>query len=308
MKILIATDGSSGAEAAVKYVRRMPLPAPVEATIVSVCRTLPKPLAERISKHREANSLLRAFRDRQLEQGRTRAERALRMLEGLGWSVQTRLREGHTSERLLQSALECDSDIMVVGARGLNKAPEFNLGAIPKRLLRLAPCPVLVVRESAGREPRGAKRPFEILLAFDGSAHARKAVRMVRQLPLGADDCVRVLRVVPGRAIRGLDEASERVLEALSHEEAKEAEEELARVANAVKDGSPNVRTEVRRGNPFHEILKEIETAPSDLLVTGHMGDDGLETFQIGSLANRLAHFAPCSVLVVRPIPGRTPV
>jgi nucleotide-binding universal stress UspA family protein len=302
MRLLIATDGSRGAENAIRFVWRTPLSAPVEATVVTVCPELPRPLRERLEKHREADHLLRDFENRQFEQARRRTVRAEQLLAKTGWRIASRVREGHPSERLLHSAREGGSELLVVGVRGHNRHGGFLLGSVPKRLLRLAPCPVLIVKPDAGRAlgaTPGAS--FDILLAFDGSEHARRAVQFVKRLPVTGTGRVRVLRIIPTPAKRFEDPKFEEIMGTVAAEETVEAKAEANGVRESLEGAGHRVAIEVRPGNPFKEIMAEVERDKPDLLVTGHMGVGGVEDFQIGSLANRLAHYAPCSVLVVRP-------
>jgi nucleotide-binding universal stress UspA family protein len=49
------------------------------------------------------------------------------------------------------------------------------------------------------------------------------------------------------------------------------------------------------------EVLIDVATAQSaDVIVVGNRGMTGAKRFLLGSVPNRVAHHAPCSVLVVR--------
>ncbi len=54
-------------------------------------------------------------------------------------------------------------------------------------------------------------------------------------------------------------------------------------------------------GDPVDEILKRARSLSVDLLITGTHDTAGLERFLMGSVADKVAKRAPCSVLVVRP-------
>ena len=47
-------------------------------------------------------------------------------------------------------------------------------------------------------------------------------------------------------------------------------------------------------------ILELAEEQGADLVVVGARGATGLQRFLMGSVASKLAHHAPCSVLIVR--------
>lgn len=52
-----------------------------------------------------------------------------------------------------------------------------------------------------------------------------------------------------------------------------------------------------QRGNPGHALLDAIDDA--DLVVVGSRGLGGFKGLMLGSVARRVAHLAPCSVVVI---------
>ncbi len=55
-----------------------------------------------------------------------------------------------------------------------------------------------------------------------------------------------------------------------------------------------------RRGIPYEEGLKEVETGKYDLLVLGSHGRSGIKKFFYGSTAAKLARRSPISTLITR--------
>ncbi len=53
-------------------------------------------------------------------------------------------------------------------------------------------------------------------------------------------------------------------------------------------------------GDPVHEILKRARSLSADLVIVGTHDAVGLEKFLLGSVAEKVARRAPCSVLMVR--------
>ncbi len=86
-----------------------------------------------------------------------------------------------------------------------------------------------------------------------------------------------------------MKQESTRALEALVTPEAREA--------------GVTVRTEVRTGAPTEEIAELAKEAGADLVVVGDSGRGFLARAFVGSVADRLVHLAPCSVLVARKAP-----
>jgi universal stress protein A len=54
-------------------------------------------------------------------------------------------------------------------------------------------------------------------------------------------------------------------------------------------------------GHVSSEIIRFVEEREIDLVVLGSYGASGMGLVLFGSVANRIAHKAPCSVMIVRP-------
>jgi len=55
-----------------------------------------------------------------------------------------------------------------------------------------------------------------------------------------------------------------------------------------------------REGDPADAILDVAEETGADLIVVGNKGMTGVSRFLLGSVPNKIAHHAPCDVLIVR--------
>jgi universal stress protein A len=80
-----------------------------------------------------------------------------------------------------------------------------------------------------------------------------------------------------------------------------EAQEYLDHHVRMARRQSPSpVTGHLATGDPVDEILKRARSLSADLLITGTHDTVGLERFLLGSVADKLAKRAPCSVLIVR--------
>jgi universal stress protein A len=59
----------------------------------------------------------------------------------------------------------------------------------------------------------------------------------------------------------------------------------------------------VRHGKPFDEIVKAARALKTDLIIIATHGHTGLKHILLGSTAERVIRYAPCSVLTVRAVP-----
>jgi nucleotide-binding universal stress UspA family protein len=123
-----------------------------------------------------------------------------------------------------------------------------------------------------------------ILLADDGSEHARAAVTLVSNLPLPSQCRVTVLRVF------GSQQAAE--LGAL--------EKALARTCATLKDQGLQVESELLLGSPAQKIIEYAEEHKVDLIVLGAKGLRATLGILLGGVAQQVVEYSSCPVLVVR--------
>ena len=69
-----------------------------------------------------------------------------KMAYAAGVTVETRLKEGHIVEGIVEISREGNFDLIVMGARGLSKLKELFLGSVSHGVTLHAPCPVLIVK------------------------------------------------------------------------------------------------------------------------------------------------------------------
>jgi len=62
--------------------------------------------------------------------------------------VRIHARQGDPADAILDVAEELDSDLIVVGNKGMTGAKRFLLGSVPNKISHHAPCSVLIVRTS----------------------------------------------------------------------------------------------------------------------------------------------------------------
>jgi len=79
------------------------------------------------------------------------AEQLAAVATQLGEGVETALTTGSPHEGIVRLATECNADLLVMATHGRGFISHAILGSTTERVLRRAPCPVLVVR-SAGSD------------------------------------------------------------------------------------------------------------------------------------------------------------
>ena len=86
----------------------------------------------------------------------------------------------------------------------------------------------------------------------------------------------------------------------------KAAENAVATIAAEFDGWGPKVHQLVRSGSPANEIIKVAKQYDAGLVVVAAGGRGISESVLVGSTAQRVQHYAPCPVLVVRPRPKKS--
>jgi nucleotide-binding universal stress UspA family protein len=76
----------------------------------------------------------------------------------------------------------------------------------------------------------------------------------------------------------------------------------LAKIIDSQNLGPLNPRSEVRVGSPATEIDAAAKDLKADLICVSTHGRTGLAHLLLGSVAERIVRYAPCPVLIVRPV------
>jgi len=131
---------------------------------------------------------------------------------------------------------------------------------------------------------------MHFLLTTDGSKNARAGAEFLAALPLAAPDTITLTTVI---------QQEER------HEVAQQALDD----AETVLAGSGATRTRlIRRGNSVSDIVDAVvwaaEEVRADVIVIATRGQSPIARFLLGSVTERVAQYAPCSVLAARPLRG----
>jgi nucleotide-binding universal stress UspA family protein len=140
--ILVGTDGSDAAGAAVARAVRMAAALGARLQIVSAYEPVPERRlrVERLHVPTDVQVNMRGEVLALLDAARREAEAAAVT------QVETFARVGDAADAILDVAEEQGSDLIVVGNKGMAGATRFLLGSVPNKVSHHAPCSVLIVR------------------------------------------------------------------------------------------------------------------------------------------------------------------
>lgn len=276
-RILLATDGSEQAEAAVDATIAFGRPAAAEVRVVHVWN-------------------LEAYqRNGHLElEGRGEVARLLlKTVDGLraaGLAAEARLCQASTDQvaaTIAHAAREFSADLVVLGSRGLSDWQSIFKHSVSHQVLSAVDCPVLVVR---GDPDVDANKPRRVLLAIAGGVDVAPCVRAAVVAAGTQGSKVMVVHVVQA------------MVDGHGFAYVESDEEIHANMASAIeilRNAGVDAEAMVAHSGPVAKSVSEIATTwKADLIVVGssRMGDLG--SLILGSVSHGLLHETKLPVLV----------
>jgi nucleotide-binding universal stress UspA family protein len=145
-RVILGIDDSPGSGDAAQWLRRFPLPEACEVRLVTVLPLLDNWLRAPMALTPPLVEEFETLAD--LERGRAqeRLHDLAATLRVGGKQTVTELRSGDPALGILQVAEEEGADLIVVGSHGQGAAERFLIGSVSEKVVRHAPCSVLVVR------------------------------------------------------------------------------------------------------------------------------------------------------------------
>lgn len=186
--------------------------------------------------------------------------------------LDARLRHGDFIETAIE--LQAEADLFVLGEHDHASAPErIRSEHHLEQVIRGVTSSVLVATAD------GFEAPQRVVVAFDGSPGARKALARLARHPLVAGLPVLVAMVAPDTA--------------LARQQLKEAQAAL-QAADVV------VETELLAGEPRQVLPELVKHRAPALLVMGAFGHSRLRQMLLGSTTTRLLRLSNVPVLILR--------
>ena len=149
---------------------------------------------------------------------------------------------------------------------------------------------------------------MHVIVATDGSPQSLAAARHLTSFadPAKITEILVVAVIRPLASVAFADEISEAEQQGIgegtgSFREA--AQRAVDAVAAVFDDWGPKVGKQIRSGSPAAEIIKAATEHDSGLVVVAAGARGITDVILVGSTAQRVQHYAPCPVLVVRPAP-----
>jgi nucleotide-binding universal stress UspA family protein len=298
MEILMAYDGSSGADQALLLAGGFRWSTDSRLHVVAVVKPgLPYAgIAGADVPSAEIDAQLTRYHEELVAE-------AARRLSADGLRTAGVVLRGRPATVLIDEAERFGADLVIAGSRGHGRVATLVLGSVSAELVDRAPCPVLVARTGPVRR---------IVLAVDGSLPAARAETLLATWPIFENIPIHVLSVTdvmepvqfgfaPAPHLRAAAEHASYFAEAQKNH-TRIAEEAAGRLRAAGRQ----VEATMRIGGAANEIIALATEAGADLVVMGSQGRTGLARLLLGSVARNVLSASGVSVLIVRgPEPSR---
>ena len=145
-----------------------------------------------------------------------------------------------------------------------------------------------------------------ILVAVDGSENSDRALDFALDLAEKYSAAVTVLNVSESPAMGAVPieptTVSGESMVVFSKDLRRLHEEILSKATARAREVKPDVSVspKLREGDPALEIVAEAKEAVADVVVVGHGGSGRVREIFLGSISEKVAHLAHCSVVIVR--------
>jgi nucleotide-binding universal stress UspA family protein len=139
-RALVAVDGSQDANQAVRLAAMILDPGRVQLQVLSVAALhIPVAVPNLTGSSHPEETKRRAVEEHERDRALRHATAAARTLQDAGFEVTSKVETGGVGKVILEKAREGDSDLVIVGCRGLGPVRRALLGSVSDQLARLAP-------------------------------------------------------------------------------------------------------------------------------------------------------------------------
>jgi nucleotide-binding universal stress UspA family protein len=219
---------------------------------------------------------------------------ALAEAEQLSRTVRTHFKmvcvEGTVHERIVDLADAENSDVIVMGRRGLSRLERAFVGNVTARVIGHTLRDVLVV-------PRGATVGWKkIVVATDGSRFSAAAAERAIMLAKAYGGELKVISVVdvPAEFYAEAPQAVEKM--------GKQATEYVNDVKKQAEDAGVKTETFVAETEAYEAIINLAKDQDADMIAMGSHGRTGLRRLLMGSVTEKVISHAPYPILVVKSV------
>lgn len=275
LKILFATDFSQNSKTAMQFIKKISSVYETELTLIHVIQSFWKDWFASGGYQKEASQRLITWQSELTEQHHIKS------------SI---VEYGNPADVVLQHAKNGKVDLILLGSRATQEGGRYKTGSTIENVVRYAKQSVFICKNNT---------VSKILCGIDGSEASAKALQFAIDLArrFSASLCiVSALTCCECNPFGMTDSEVKKCEEKSNQEEIKKLDDFLKQF-----DFSDiEIKKHFTQGIPANVVLDRAEDFNHDLIVVGAKGHSLLHHVLIGSTAEKILRYAPCSLLVVR--------
>lgn len=282
-RILFATDFSSCAHHAEAYVAFVAKAYEATVTILHVLEIYAGAYVTTVQDPSETHE---------------RLDDIVRRLAQPAGRVRSQQQTGIPDAIICETAQEIPADLIVLGTHGRTGLRHILLGSTAERVLTIAPCPVLTIRQHGQLEEHDAKKPIQfkqLVIPMDFSDCSLDALEYGVQIAKYFGAFMTILH-----SLEPLSYGSNLTFGHAAEQNHHRVAAQLKLMADGIQSQGVSVRTVIRGGLPADSILDFIDSSDCDLVVMGTHGRRGLAHLMKGSVAEAVLRRASCPVLAAK--------
>jgi len=213
--------------------------------------------------------------------------------------VETAVLSGPAAHTILTYAQENGVDLILMTTHGRSGLTRWSLGQVAHKVLRRAPCPVVILRSAQTLIPENIRR---ILAPLDGSPLAEAVLQQTVAAAVGLRAEMLLLQVVEPGSVWSFGHEET----AVPDPDVQAAQLYLAAVQQKIQAlPLKGIQTSchVTVGPVAESIIDFADENEIDLIVLSSVGASGIQSWMFGSVAERVMQGAHCATMLVRPEP-----
>ena len=277
--VLIADSGKGHVEEMVRMLRDIPA---VRQARINLLHVVPEQAGESFSEHMQ-----RAAAD---------AAEAVQRLGLTPSEANTIIRQGDTKQTVLKVADELDSDLIVMGSRGMSRLQAILSNSASQYVFQLSTRPMLLVRDDLY-----VRHINRVMVTIDGTGVGDDALKLACEL----------VREIPGGSLTGVHVTRQEITPSRGGK--SPADEVLEKAVQRARGYGVDLKTVQRTGDVGRTVCAAADDFKADLLVIASQdrrpvvarGLVDIDRLLGSSVSDYIRVHAPAPVLLVREPEGR---
>ena len=295
-RILIPLDGSELATYAIKPALRVALTEQSECILLRVVEPPPVIMDDTATQVATWSTDVIPHRKREAE---TYLDTVKQAWEQLMPQITTCVEVGMPARTIIEQAEKFGCELIVMTTHGRSGIQRWMMGSVAEKVLRFAPCPVLILRDDVALT--------HFLVTVDGSYLSEMVLEPTFALAGSLGPRVTLLRVEDPQdrpdpaVIEALTAINPSMGEHYNHDFYGQTERYLQNIIDQYDDSPLEIEFDISRGKSAERIVATAKRDGCELIAMATHGRTGLSRWRYGSTTEKVLRLAEHALFVVRP-------